>query len=200
MSRRGQARAVGKMRVVHAKLLGALVHTLNKRLLAAGQVLGQRDRRIVSGNDAHGLDQVAHRHLLALLEPDLTASHGSGVRRARHDIVVGERPGIDGLHRQQQRHNFCHARRLARRVFVLRKQHRTGLFLHQQCARAAHRRRGGGVDAQHAEQQQRECDSFHATSLRSSNTVLTYEGSDPRMRFIFCPAQISPCIAQGNLL
>lgn len=68
---RGQARAVDKVRVVHAELFGSLVHARDKRFLAACQVLAERDGRVVAGDDAHGLDEVFDAHLLALFEPDL---------------------------------------------------------------------------------------------------------------------------------
>lgn len=67
----GQARAVDKVRVVHAELLGSLVHARDESLLAARQVLAERDGRVVAGDDAHGLDEVFDAHLLALFEPDL---------------------------------------------------------------------------------------------------------------------------------
>ena len=158
----GQARAVDKVRVVHAELLRPRVHALHEGVLAAGKMLGERHRRVVARDDAHSLEQVAHRHLFVLLEPDLAAAHASRVRRARHHVVVGERAGVDGLHHQQQRHDLRHARRLARRVFILREEHRAGLLFHQQRARTAHRRpRRRGADAQGEGCQQRKYRSFH---------------------------------------
>ena len=125
-------------------------------------MLGERHRRVVARDDAHSLEQVAHRHLFVLLEPDLAAAHARRVRRARHHVVVGERAGVDGLHHQQQRHDLRHARRLARRVFILREEHRAGLLFHQQRARTAHRRpHRRGADAQGEGCQQRKYRSFH---------------------------------------
>ena len=159
----GQARAVDKVRVVHAELLRPRVHALHEGVLAAGKMLGERHRRVVARDDAHSLEQVAHRHLFVLLEPDLAAAHASRVRRARHHVVVGERAGVDGLHHQQQRHDLRHARRLARRVFILGKEHRAGLLFHQES--------GGSVERElvsahgHAQKQREQQDhrehSFH---------------------------------------
>ena len=95
---RGQARAVDKVRVVHAELFGTLVHARDKRFLAACQVLAERDGRVVAGDDAHGLDEVFDAHLLALFEPDLAAAHRCGVRAACDGIVIRECAGVDGLH------------------------------------------------------------------------------------------------------
>ena len=95
---RGQARAVDKVRVVHAELLGSLVHARDKRFLAACQVLAERDGRVVAGDDAHGLDEVLDAHLLALFEPDLAAAHRCGVRAACDGVVIRKRAGVDGLH------------------------------------------------------------------------------------------------------
>ena len=98
MPLRGQPRAVDKVRVVHAELSGPFVHARDESLLAARQVLAERDGRVVAGDDAHGLDEVLDAHLLALFEPDLAAAHRCGVRAACDGIVIRKRAGVDGLH------------------------------------------------------------------------------------------------------
>ena len=163
MSLGGKPRAVEKVRVVHAELLRPLVHACNKGLLAAGKMFAERDRCVVAGNDAHGFDEVFDTHLLALFEPDLTAAHRGCVSRACDGIVIRERAGVDGLHREQQRHHLRDARALARRVLVLGVEHGAGLLFHQES--------GGGVERElvgahrHAQKQRKQQDhrkdSFH---------------------------------------
>ena len=106
---RGQARAVDKVRVVHAELFGPLVHARDKRFLAACQVLAERDGRVVAGDDAHGLDEVFDAHLLALFEPDLAAAHGAGMGAGGHDVARIELAAVELLHDEQQRHDLRHA-------------------------------------------------------------------------------------------
>ena len=75
MPRRGQARGVLKGGVIHAQLLGPLVHALHKGLLAAGDGLAQRHGAVVGADHANGLEHLIHRHLLVLFQPDLTSAH-----------------------------------------------------------------------------------------------------------------------------
>ena len=133
----GQAAGVDEVRVVHAQLRGAGVHPLHKSVLAAREVLAERDGGVVAGDDAHGLDEVADAHLLPFFEPDLAAAHGRGVGGAGHEVVVGERSGVDRLHRQQQRHDLGDAGGLAGRVLVLGIEHRAGLLFHEDGGRRA---------------------------------------------------------------
>ena len=161
-----KAGAVDKVRVVHAQLLRTLVHAGNKRLLASGQMLAQRHGCVVARNHAHCLDQLLHAHLLSLFQPDLAAAHGGGVSRAGHRIVVGQRAGIDRLHRQQQRHHLGDAGRLARRVFVLCVKHRAGALFHQQRRGRVERKLIGarGYAQKQAQQQKERQKSFHGNS------------------------------------
>ena len=66
VARRGQAGAVDKTGVGHAKLGGPLVHLLHKALLAACQVLGQGHGGVIARHHRHGLEHVVHAHLLPL--------------------------------------------------------------------------------------------------------------------------------------
>ena len=60
----GKARAVDKVRVVHAELLRPLVHARDERFLAACEVLAERNGRVVAGDDAHGLDMSMNARIM----------------------------------------------------------------------------------------------------------------------------------------
>ena len=135
-----EAVAVFKHGLRHAELRRARVHPLDERLLRAGNRLGQHDRRIVGTHHDAGLDEVVHRHLLALLEPDVRTAHTRRVRRGRQHVVVVERAAVDRLEHEQQRH---HLRDRSARPYLMRvllKEHLAGGKLHQ------HRRRRGHVE------------------------------------------------------
>ena len=69
-----EAGAVDKMRVLHPKLGRARVHSLDKRRLTPGDMLGKRRRAVVGRADDHAFEHLIHAHLLADLQINLTAA------------------------------------------------------------------------------------------------------------------------------
>src|SRR3546814_15943412 len=61
----GQARCIGEVRVVHAQARGVLVHQIGERRFAAGDVFGDRHRRVVAGLDDDAAQQIDQFHLRA---------------------------------------------------------------------------------------------------------------------------------------
>ena len=106
---RGQARAVDKVRVVHAELFGTLVHARDKRFLLPA--------KCSPSATAASLPETTHTALMSLrrasarpLDARSAAAHRCGVRAACDGVVIRKCAGVDGLHREQQRHHLRHAR------------------------------------------------------------------------------------------
>ena len=133
-----EAVAVFKNRIAHAELRRARIHALDERLLRAGDGFGEHDRRVVGAHDDAGLDEVVHRHLLALLEPDVRAAHARRMRRGRQHVVVVQRAAVDRLEHEQQRHHLRDrsARPDLVRIFLIK--HLAGRKFHQHSGRRGH--------------------------------------------------------------
>ena len=163
MSRRREAGGVLEGGVVHAQLTGPRVHALHEGLLAAGDLLAQSHGAVVGGDDAHGLEHIAHGHLLVFLEPDLGAAHGAGVGGGGHHGVVGELAGVDGLHGQEDGHDLGDAGGLQLGVFVLGKEDGAGLLFHQEGGGRGHvQGADAGGQGQHGAQRREQF--FHGGS------------------------------------
>ena len=188
-----KAGAVDIVGVDKPQLLRLVVHALHKGLLGGGQSLGKDDRRIVGAGDNQRLEQVLHRHLLALFEPNLRPAHRLGVGRAGEGLIHGERPILQRLEDEQQVHQLGQRRRSQRLPGVLLKEQLAGLLLDQQdgfCGEA-HRDLalfllGEGGDAargqqaegqgQRAEPQAHLSDFFHTGSLLKKGFFAMYMG------------------------
>ena len=178
VARRRKARGVLKGGIVHAQLPGPLVHPLHKGLLAAGDLFPQRHGAVVGGDHAHRLQHLVHRQLLALLQPDLTAAHGTGVGGGGDDGVVGQLSGVDGLHGQQNGHHLGDAGRLQLLMLPLAEQHRAGLLLHQQRRGGVHIQGTGGGGQQHCGTEK--CQYlFHRRSSQAASLLPVYERGWP---------------------
>ena len=77
---RRQTAGVFKSGVVHSQLRRPPVHPLHKGFLAARQMLRQCHGAVIGGYHTHGLQHLVYGQPLPLLQPDLTAAHGTGVR------------------------------------------------------------------------------------------------------------------------
>ena len=133
---RVQPGGVDVVGVLHPELRGALVHRQNEAVLAAVDVLGQRDRRVVGRHDDQTFEQLGYAHLLARLQIDLRAAHRRGARADRHLLVHRNAPAVDGLHNQQRDHHLRDRGNRHGLVLVLLKEDAAALRFHQQ--RAAH--------------------------------------------------------------
>ena len=174
---RRQAGGVDEMGVVHTQPAGAVVHLLHEQLRHPGYLFRQRHRRVVAGGHAHAFQQLLHGDLLALRQKHLTAAHAGGVGRHRYHVVVGQRPAVDGVHGQQQRHDLGDAGRLQLLVLVLSEQDLPGGLFHQQRGaggqRQLHRRRLHGQQRYHAQRcQQRPDPLFHSVPSKLFSTCM----------------------------
>ena len=143
MALRCQAGTVDEVRILHAQLPGAVVHLLHKQLRDPRHMLGQRYRRVVAGGNAHRLQQIVHRDLLALRKIHLTAAHSRSIGADRYHIVHRDAAVGDGLHGQQHRHDLGDAGRRHGVMFVLGVEDLARRLFHQQ-------RRMGGQRQLHA--------------------------------------------------
>ena len=152
-----QAGAVAKDRVLHAQLLGPLVHPLHEGGLGAAEMLREGHCAVVGRDHGHRLQKIVYGDLLTLRQVDMAAAHRGGVGADRHHIVVVEAALFDGLHGQKQRHHLGDAGRLQRLVLILGVQHLSRLFLHQQCRLRLYRQlyRSGLYRRQRQHQQER---------------------------------------------
>lgn len=189
-----KAGAVDIVGVDKPQLLRLVVHALHKGLLGGGQSLGKDDRRIVGAGDNQRLEQVLHRHLLALFEPDLRPAHRLGVGRAGEGLLHTKCPILQRLEDEQQVHQLGQRRRSQRLPGVLLKEQLTGLLFHQQdgFGGEAHRdlalflllgeggeaARGQQAEgqAQRAEPQAHLSDFFHTGSLLKKGFFAMYMG------------------------
>ena len=70
-----QTGGVDIMGVLHPELLCALVHCQDEAVLAAVNVLGQRDRGVIGRYDNQAFEQFADGHLLSRLQVNLRTAH-----------------------------------------------------------------------------------------------------------------------------
>ena len=126
-----EAGAVDKMRICQLQLGSAGVHHLDKRGLAARDVLCQRRGAVVGGADDDGLEHLVHAHLLARLQIDLAAALPGGVVGGGDGIDPRDAPAFQRLHDQKQRHDLRHrgGRELFVRIFF--KKNGAGRGVHQ---------------------------------------------------------------------
>ena len=105
----GQAGGVGKVGVLAAQLLGALVHVGHEGVHRAVQRLTQDIARLVGGDDQHTVEQLLHRQRFALhdvggaavLRQALQSGGGGG------DVLVHPQVApVDGLKNQQRGHDL----------------------------------------------------------------------------------------------
>ena len=75
-----QTAGVFESSVIHPQLRCPPVHPLHEGFLTAGQMLRQGHGAVIGGYHAHGLQHLVHGQPFPLLQPNLTAAHGAGVR------------------------------------------------------------------------------------------------------------------------
>ena len=162
----GESGTVAKDGGLHAQLFGPLVHALDKGGLAAGYCLCQSHSTVVGRCHGYRLHHLADGELLPLFQPDLGAAHGAGIGGGGDHVIPAERPGIDGLHHQQQGHHLGHRGGLVDSVGILLKEHLSGAFLHENGGgRGDIHFSGPGMGGQQAQQYQRQGEyGFHGVN------------------------------------
>ena len=132
------------MGIRHAELIRADVHHLRKSGFAAADILSHGHCGVVGAGNADGLEHVVQRHLLAGLEPDLTAAHVVGVLTDGDKIVKVYLARLEGLKRQQQCHDLGDGGNRAPGIGVFLIEHRAGVLVDQDGCRAGHVKVGVG--------------------------------------------------------
>ena len=139
-----QPAGVDKVGIRHAELIRADVHHLRKSGFAAADILSHGHRGVVGAGNADGLEHVVQRHLLAGLEPDLTAAHVVSVLTDGDKIVKVYLARLEGLKRQQQCHDLGDGGNRAPGIGVFLIEHRAGVLVDQDGCRAGHVKVGVG--------------------------------------------------------
>ncbi len=102
----GQAGGVVEEGVLHAQPARLLRHPLGEGVLASGEALGGDRGRVIRRFRHQAENDVAHRHALAGLEPELRRGAVRGVRRNRQPLVERELSVVDRLENQIERHHL----------------------------------------------------------------------------------------------
>ena len=122
------------MAVRHAQFRSTLIHLVRKGPFAASQMLGHGAGAVVGGGHGDGFHHVRHGHLLPGLQIDLASALGRRRFRGGNDVVPADLSAVDGLHDEQQGHDFRDAGRRQGLVGILFKEYRAGGNVQQHSA------------------------------------------------------------------
>ena len=131
----GQAGGVGKVGVLAAQLLGALVHVGHEGVHRAVQRFAQDVARLVGGDDQHTVEQLLHRQRFALHDVGGAAVLGQALQSGGGggDVLVHPQVApVDGLKNQQSGHDLGGAGDVQLRVDVLLIEDGVRPDVHQQ--------------------------------------------------------------------
>ncbi|MNC26240.1 hypothetical protein D3C75_743630 [compost metagenome] len=126
-----QTVAVGKMRVLQAKLLGLLIHQIHKSALRPGQLLGHSHRSVITRGHGNALEHFIHSHFFAGLQKNLRPAHRRGIFTCPHLVSQLQSAFIQRFDGQQHRHDFGNACRRQLVVAVLLIDHGARVRIHK---------------------------------------------------------------------
>ena len=157
-----QAGGVHEVRVLHAELLGGLVHHVGEGVFTTGDVFGQGDAGVVAGLDDDAVQQVIHGHLAV----DRQEHGGTTGRRATgtpgvladgHQVLLADLALANFQGGDVGGHQLGQAGRRQALIAVVLHQHLAAGAIHQHIGLGSQlRRRGdrrfGGRGERHGQQ------------------------------------------------
>ena len=174
-----QSVAVFEGSVPHAELCRAVVHLRHEGILAAAQVLGKRDRRVIGARHHRCLDHVVRRHALARLQPNIAAAHRRRVLARGYRVVRFEPAAVHRLKNEQQRHHLGNRRARAFVVRIFLIENFACGSLHQHRRRRRHQLLACRADSHNRNRCQRECQYYRNYFPKHKNTSLHYMSEVP---------------------